>query len=226
MLRRLRDAIRPSKGKSLGKAFSRLGWAGFWLQVVFGSLPILGMAYYFTFSRSGTDARDGFGFVEYLTIVNLLLLLFTICWSYRYTRLGRRIMDPQRRPPESSLIGAVWTGVVASAGGMLFSMVVILIDAAKLLFYFLKSPQAGIPVIQTSGAAAAHWVSTLDILSLIILILLLFAELIVLVFSLWLLFQTTLGSPEFPQATATDGVNDRGVAIGRTPPHSERSPAP
>jgi hypothetical protein len=206
MLRRLQDAISPSKGKSLAGAFYRLGWAGFWFQVVFGSLPILMMVYYFAFSRSDTSPRGGLRFVEYLTIVNLLMLLFTTFWSYRYTRLGRRITDSERRPSEAHLAGAAWTGVVASTVGMLFSMIVILIEAANLLFYFLKSPQAGIPVIQTSGTAAEHWVSSVDMLSLMALILLLFGELMALVFSLWLLFRTTVGSPEVPQAAPADAV--------------------
>jgi hypothetical protein len=200
MFKKLRDAIRPAKGSSLARAFIRVGWAGFWLQVVFGSLPIIVMVYYFTFSRTATASRDGLAFVEYLTIADLLLLVFTTLWSFRYTRLGKRLMDPQRRPSESDVIGSVWTGVVASTIGMLFSMIVMLIETANLLFYFLKAPQAGIPVIQTSGSEAVHWVSTVDMVSLMALILTLFAELIVLVFSLWLLFRTTLGSPEFPQA--------------------------
>jgi len=79
-------------------------------------------------------------------------------------------------------------------------MIVMLIEAANLLFYFLKAPQAGMPVIQTSGTEAVQWVSSIEMLSLVVLILTLFSELIVLVFSLWLLFRTTLGSPEFPQA--------------------------
>jgi hypothetical protein len=202
MLRGLRDAISPSTGKSLAGAFSGLGWTGFWLQVVFGSLPIIGMAYYFTLGRSSAAPASGLGSVEYLTVINLLMLIFTTFWSYRYTRLGKQIMDPQRSPSQSHTIGVVWTGVVASTIGMLFSMIVILIEAAELLFFFLKSPQAGIPVIQTSGAAAEHWVSSVDMLSLMALILVLFAELIVLVFSLWLLFRTTQVSPEAPPAAA------------------------
>lgn len=106
MLRRLQDAISPSRGKSLAGAFYRLGWAGVWFQVVFGSLPILMMVYYFAFSRSGTSPRSGLRFVEYLTIIDLLILLFTICWSYRYTRLARRITDPERSPSEAQLAGA------------------------------------------------------------------------------------------------------------------------
>jgi hypothetical protein len=198
MLRRLRDAITPSKGKSLAGAFSRLGWAGFWLQVVFGSLPILVLAYYHAFSRRGPDSSGGFGFLECLTLINLLLLLFTAYWSYRYTRIGRRIAGPEPGPSEPYLIGTVWTGVVATTAGMLFSMIAILIEAANLLFYFLKAPQAGIPVIQTSGAEATHWVSSVDMISLMALVLFLFAELTVLMFSLWLLFRTTLGVADAP----------------------------
>jgi hypothetical protein len=204
MFQWLLDAIRPSKGTSLGKAFYRLGWAGIWLQLLFGSLPILVMSYYLMFSKSVTAQRVGIPFVEYLTIINLVFLLFTLFWSYRYTRLGRQIMNPDRRPPESTVIGIVWTGLVASTIGMLFSMIVILLEAANLLFYFLKAPQAGMPVIQTSGSEAVHWVSAVDMVSLMALILALFAELIVLIFSLWLLFQTTLGSPEFPHDASTE----------------------
>jgi len=199
MLARLRDAILPSKGSSIAKSFARLGWTGFWLQIVFGSLPVMVMVYYFAFSRAPGTTRDGLRFIEYLTIINLLTLVFTTCWSYRYTRLAKRIMDPKRRPDQSYVMGTVWTGVVASAIGMLTSMLVMLFEAATLLFYFLKAPQGGIPVIQT-GPQAVHWVSSVDMLSLVALILTLFAELIVLVFSLWLLFRTSLGSIEFPNS--------------------------
>jgi hypothetical protein len=209
MLKRLQAAITPSKGASLARSFLRLGWLGLWLQITFGSIPILVMAYYFAFSQSTGGNRSGFRFVEYLTILTLLILVFTVFWSYRYTRLGRRMLDPQRRPDEATVVKVVWTGVIASTLGMLFSMIVILIEAANLLFYFLKAPQGGIPVIQTSGTEAVHFVSTVDMVSLIALILTLFSELIVLIFSLWLLFRTTLGSPEFPEhADATKQGTD------------------
>jgi hypothetical protein len=211
MFRRLQEAVTPSKGKSLAGAFSRLGWAGFWLQVVFGSLPILMMVYYFAFSRPDPETRGGFGFLELLTVINLLMLIFTTYWSYRYTRIGRRIRDSEESPSEPYLVGTVWTGVVATTTGMLFSMISILIETANLLFYFLKSPQAGIPVIQTSGVASTHWVSSVDMLSLMALVLFLFAELIVLVFSLWLLFRTTLGTPDSPPSPVPDAENKQAV---------------
>jgi hypothetical protein len=206
MSQKLEESISPPKGQRLAGAFTRLGWAGFWLQVVFGSLPILGMAYYFAFSRPDPDAPGGFGLVELLTIANVLILIFTAYWSYRYTRIGKQLREAAQGQPEPNLVKTVWTGVVATTSGMFFSMLSILIETANLLFYFLKSPQAGIPVIQTQGAASSHWVSSIDMLSLMALVLFLFAELLVLVFSLWLLFRTTLGSPEPAQAVAPPGV--------------------
>jgi hypothetical protein len=59
----------------------------------------------------------------------------------------------------------------------------VLIEAANLLFYFLKAPQGGIPVVQTGGAESQHWVSSVDMVSLMALILTLFAELMALIFS-------------------------------------------
>jgi hypothetical protein len=158
------------------------------------------MAYYLVFARTATASRSGLPFVEYLAIANLVLLAFTTLWSYRYTRLAKRLLEPDQRPSESYVINSVWTGVVASTVGLLFSMFVLLLEAANLLFYFLKSPQAGIPVIQTSGAEAPHWVSSVDMVSLMALILTACAELVVLALSLWLLFRSTLDSPEFPRA--------------------------
>lgn len=191
MFQRLLQGNKPTDIRSLSGTFYYLGWSGLWLQVVFGSLPIIMMVYYFTFSRTATD-RQGLAFVEYLTILNLFMLVFTIFWSFRYTRISRQLRDPAKTPPsKESIVSIVWTGVTISAMGTLFSMTVVFIDFANLLFYFLKAPQAGMPVIQKGAENANYWVSAVDMLSLMSLILIMFAELIVLVFSLWLLFRTS-----------------------------------
>ncbi len=179
------------KQQNLARAFWRMGWLGFWLQLVFGSLPILGAAYYFTFARPDPEAQGGFGVLEFLTIINVVLLVFTTYWSFGYTRIGRRLRDPLRLPSESSMSKAVWTGVIATTAGMFCSLIAIVIETANLLFYFLKSPQAGFPVIQTSGTSSAQWVSAFDMMSLTALVLFLFAEQIVLMLGLWLLYRIT-----------------------------------
>jgi hypothetical protein len=201
MSQSLQAAVKPSPA-SLAKAFFRLGWAGFWIQVVFGSLLVLLMVYYFAFSGSAGLSRSGLPFVEILTAANLLVLVFTTFWSFRYTRLSRRLAASDKRPGESYVTRFVWTGVVASTAGMLLTVIVMFLEAASLLYRFLKAPQAGVPMIQVAGSETVYHVSAGDMVSLIALILTLLAQLIVLVFGLWLLSRTIPSVPEAPRAVA------------------------
>jgi hypothetical protein len=205
----LQNPVLSPEGARLSRAFSRLGWVGFWLQAAVGSLLAVGMVSFFVFSRSVTVSGRGLPFVEYLTLINFLMLCFTTFWSFRYTMLARQMNDPERRPPAAAVVKAAWTGTTASVIGMLFSMIVILLEAGSLLFLFLKSPQAGVPVIQTPGGEASHWASSIDMVSLMALILVLFAELIVLMFSLWLLFRASQQAQALSPDAAKGADGDR-----------------
>jgi len=200
MLNTLAKSLQPPGLDNLARTFSRLGRIGFWMQVVMGAMLLILMFYIFVFAGSPSGPRAGLAIVEYLTAAGLLILVFTTIWFHRYIRLARRIADPQSRPPASSVIRSVWTGLVASSLGVLFSMLVMMIETGHLLFYFLAAPQGGVPVFQTPGAGLASWVSAIDMASLMALNLFVFAELIVLIFSLWLLFRTMQAAAEFPQA--------------------------
>ena len=205
MLENITDDLKQSSYASLSRTFSRLGWTGFWTQVVIGAMPALLMTYLFFFSGSPSGPRDGFRLVEFMTLVSLAMLVFTTLWSYRYTRLAKRINDPEGRPTDSALSNITWTGIFASTVGILISIVVILIEVAHLLFYFLSMPQAGVPVIQTSEQAS--FVSSVDMLSLMALTFTLLAEVIVLVFSLWLLFRVTVVSTRTSESTTSESTN-------------------
>ncbi|WP_295391682.1 DUF3611 family protein [uncultured Thiodictyon sp.] len=196
MLERIVAGFHSSKIDGLAKTFTRIGWTGFWLQLVLGSIPVLLMSYVFVFSGSFSGPRTGLPIVEFLSTANLLVLLFTIVWFYRYTGLAKRIADPQTRPTESAVVGTVWTGLVASSLGLLFSMLVMLLDVGQLLFYFLSAPQAGIQAVQTTTGGSASWVSAVDLVSLMALILTLGAEVVTLVLGLWLMFRTTQTADE------------------------------
>ena len=193
MLRQFGNALALSNAGSPAKAFWRLGWIGFWTQIGFGFLPVVLTVYAFLFGRySGAGTRAGDPLIEYLTFADLLLLAFTTVWSYRYTRLAQQLADPARRPPHSVVQRTAWIGVAAGATGIVFSMLVMLFEVAQLLIHFLRAPQAGVPVIQTTGAGTATWVSAADMMSLMALIISMFGELVFLILSLWLLFRTTI----------------------------------
>ena len=201
MFAKFQEAVKPSKRFSLAKSFLRVGWMGFWAQIAIGFVPAILTIYAIAISRNATvGTRGGFALVDVLTATGLLVLAFTTFWFYRYTRLGGRIADTQERPPLSVARQAAWTGVTASTLGIVFSMLVLLIEVAQLLIYFLRAPQVGIPTVQTTGGGAASWLSASDIVSLLILNLTLLVEFAVLAMSLWLLFRCMSVSDEYPDA--------------------------
>ena len=197
MLQALRRILNPSVSDSLANAFSRLGWTGFWIQIVIGIVPLTLIIYA---QSTGATTRRGLLLVGYLTIAGFLVLIFTTVWFYRYTRLAERISNSTLRPSVFSVQKAAWIGVASSVLGVVFSMLVILFEVAQLLMYFLRAPQAGVPAVQTTGGGQASWVSAVDMMHLMALVVTTFGEFIVLAFSLWLLFRTTLPSAEYPHA--------------------------
>jgi len=204
MLRALRNALRPSENRSLAPTFLRVGWVGFWMQVVIGAVPVTLTTYAFVFGASrAAGTRSGFPLIQYLTVVSLLVLAFTTIWFYRYTRLSVRLVDPAKRPTALLVQKTVLTGVVASTLGIVFSMLVLFLEVAQLWLYFLRAPQAGVPVIQTT-AGQASWVSASDILHLLALLLSMFIEIAVLVIGLWLLVRAMTPSIEFPHVGDED----------------------
>lgn len=186
----------------LAGSFSRLGWIGFWLQIAIGLIPVALLIYAFLFGGNGNiRTRGAFALIEFLTIGSLLVLAFTTVWFYRYTRLADQIASPDGRPSTSSIQRIAWIGVAASTVGIVFSALVMMFEAVQLLLYFLRAPQAGIPVVQTTSGGPASWVSAADILSLIGLIVTMLVEVAVLALSLWLLFQTTAASADIHHTT-------------------------
>ena len=85
----------------------------------------------------------------------------------------------------------------ASCLGILFSMLLMMYEVGRLLFVFLRAPQGGVPVIQTETSAPSGWVSAIDMVGLMADLSVLAAELIVLAFTLWLLFRVTVSAAAY-----------------------------
>jgi hypothetical protein len=183
--------------QKIAKRFSSLGWIGFWIQAVLILAPIGMLAVVLLRKAQGPDVR--LDFTDYLAIVGLVVLLFTTLWSFRYTRLAKRIADPATCPSYASLSRTLWTGLWAGIFGIAISVVLILIDVVRLVFLFLKTPQGGVPVIRTEAQSRSEWVSAIDAISLLTDICTLVGELVIVGFTLWLLFIITRRASEFAQ---------------------------
>jgi hypothetical protein len=185
------SALFKSTPESLGKSFRRLGWIGFWIQLVLACFSIILAVYVLFFSTSASIQQRGLGFSEYMVLIGLLILLFTIFWFYRYTIIGRKLADPDKRPSQSSVVKTLWVGLWASCLGIAFSMVLMIVEVSRLLLLFLRAPQGGVPVIQTDTYDPSTWVSAIDMVGLLGDLSILAAELVVLAFTLWLLLRVS-----------------------------------
>lgn len=173
--------------RRLGQRFRRVGWLGFWLQMVLGIVPVaLGALFYFT---SPTVAMPGgrFPLVSILATCVLAILIFTTILFFYYARVGRRLEQGTSRWTRPRLKGLVRFGLAASGISVFFSAVVMLGEITHMLLTFLEFPQGGVPVIQTTMQDST-WISALDVLSLLALALSVIAEILILGLGLWLMY--------------------------------------
>ncbi|MFZ0614287.1 MAG: DUF3611 family protein [Desulfobacterales bacterium] len=180
----------PSNPEKLAGQFTRIGWVGFWLQLVMLIIPVLLLIYVLFFSSPGSAQRKGIDLSNYLTYVGLIEMAFTTFWFFRYTRVGSKIADPATRPSLAAVMRTLWIGLGASMVGILFSMVLMTGAVGRFLFILLATPQTGIPFAQAGGDPSLT-LSAVDAVALTSLQVTLTAELIVLALSLWLLFKVT-----------------------------------
>jgi hypothetical protein len=190
----------PSNPGSLARQFSRLGWIGFWMQLVLVSMPVILILYVLFISSPESAQRRGIDLSNYLSYGSLLVMLFTIFWFYQYTRLAKQIVEPELCPPQASVMQTLWIGLGASCLGILFSLILMMNAVFRILFILLATPQTDIP-IAAAGGDPSKTLSAIDAVSLTSLLFILTAELMVLAFSLWLLFQVTR-----PAAEITDDI--------------------
>jgi hypothetical protein len=193
----------PSNPESLAQQFSRLGWIGFWMQFALVWIPIILLVYVLLSKVPEPSQGRSIDLSDYLSYGSLLVLLFTTFWFYRYTRLAKRIADPTSRPSQSSVMKILWIGLWASCLGILFSMLLLVSEVGQLLYILMSTPLTGIPIATPRGAGGdpLQTLSSMDAVSLVSLLFTLTAELIVLGFTLWLLFRVTRSSAEVAEAT-------------------------
>ena len=199
---------RPSKPESLARQFSRLGWIGFWMQLAMVVIPIALLIYVFFFSSPESTQRRGIELTNYMSYGGLLVMLFTIVWFYRYTRLARRIADPELRPPQASLIRTLWIGLWASCLGIACSMLLMMNAVWRMLMVLLATPQTGLAISAPMGGDPVATLSALDAMSMTVLLVILTAELVLLAFTLWLLFRVIRPSGESPERTIDEDDSD------------------
>jgi len=137
-----------------------------------------------------SSQQFGIELSNYLSYGSLLIMVFTTIWFLRYPSIANQIIDTARRPRRASVERTLWVGVWASSLGIVFSMILLFGAAWRLLFTLLANPQTGVIIAPGPGGDPVQSISAIDAVSLTALLIILVAELLVLSFSIWLLFRT------------------------------------
>jgi hypothetical protein len=189
--------------RRLGQRFSRVGWLGFWLQIVLGAVPVALGTWFYMLSPNVTIPGGSLPLVSLLAACVVLILLVTTVLFFYYTRVGRRLQSGTSRWTRPRLKGLVRFGLAASGISVLFSAIIMLGEVTHMLVTFLEFPQGGVPVIQTT-VQDSTWISALDVLSLLALALSIIAEILVLGLGLWLMYWLTHAVPAAAPSASLD----------------------
>jgi hypothetical protein len=119
----VRSHLRTSKHK-IANQIRLTGWMMLWVQLALALVSGLLLL----FASTGRDFADksnpGLGVGVFWAVIGVLLLLFGVFWDFRYTRLGRRLDNPNPtlHPSKADTITTIRMGILISLVGMLLTL--------------------------------------------------------------------------------------------------------
>lgn len=161
--------LRFSSGRPTPEHIARncrwLGWIGFWLQVVLGLIPLL-VVLGLVFSRLGQWPGGLFSLGLWFAVLCLGFLIFSIYWSFRYTRMARRLAVPEARPAKSGVKRTLRVGLLANLAVMALAVLIALGRVSQLTFRMLTVPQGATVVTPNQTVAQGALVSPSNMLAI------------------------------------------------------------
>jgi Protein of unknown function (DUF3611) len=133
------EAANPTP-QQIARYFRLLGWIGFWLQSFLGFIPILVVVTVVLFNPSRNQS-DGLSFGLFSAIACLVLLIFSIYWCFRYTRLANKLEVRDLRPAKSQVIRDLKLGLIANISSMAIAVMIAMVRVGELTFKMLTLPQ-------------------------------------------------------------------------------------
>ncbi len=107
----------PQAVRKIAAQLRRVGWTGFWLQLVLAVVSSLIFLFALPFASAGA-ANPGTGGSLLFAVGGLLVLYGSTYWSFRYVLTSRRLKNPDLRPKKAETIQLVQWGLLASTLGM------------------------------------------------------------------------------------------------------------
>ena len=96
----------PQTVRKIAAQLRRVGWAGFWLQLVLALGSTVIFIFAVLFASTGAS-NPGTGISLLFVVVGLLVLYVSTYWSFRYVLTSRQLKNPDLRPKRADTIKLV-----------------------------------------------------------------------------------------------------------------------
>lgn len=140
----------------------RLGWVGLVLQALLGFIPLLVII-----TRIFRGQQIGrFGWGLWLAIACLLVLIFSIYWCFRYTRLAARLMQPDRRPTKSAVKRSLKLGLLSNLAILILATIIALWQVSAMTLRLLAVPQGAAMLAPNAGVPSAALITPSNMITI------------------------------------------------------------
>ncbi len=177
----------PQTVRKIAAQLKRVGWVGFWLQLVLAVVSTLIFLFAIPFASTGAS-NPGTGGSLLFAVGGLLVLYASTYWSFRYVIISRKLKNPEIRPKKADTIKIIQWGLMSNVLGMGASVMGAESIAGTLLGKSLSLAQ---PFAVYSPDALSKIIQPLDIFIVLANTHTITAHFIGIVGSLWLLSKIT-----------------------------------
>lgn len=162
--------------RGIGYTIRLTGWITFWIQLAIGVVSVLALLFALTGRRFVQQQNAGLGIGIFWAVCGIVLLLFSLYWDFRYTRIGKALenTNPALHPSKGDTTRILRLGIVVSLVGILLTLLgagsTVLVLVAKSIsqppgvaitnpYNIIRAMDIFVAVADITGIAA-HYVGT------------------------------------------------------------------
>ncbi|MBD2515584.1 DUF3611 family protein [Nostoc sp. FACHB-973] len=110
--------------RGIGNTIRLTGWITFWLQSAIGVVSVLALLFALTGRGLVQQQNTGLAIGIFWAVCGILVLLFSLYWDFRYTRIGKALENPHLalHPSKPDTTRILRLGIIVGLVGILLTL--------------------------------------------------------------------------------------------------------
>ncbi|MFN6514798.1 MAG: DUF3611 family protein [Nostoc sp. CreGUA01] len=110
--------------QGIGNTIRITGWITFWLQLAIGVVSVLALLFALTGRGLVQQQNAGLGIGIFWAVCGIVVLLFSLYWDFRYTRIGKALenRNPALHPSKPDTTKILRMGIIIGLVGILLTL--------------------------------------------------------------------------------------------------------